>query len=64
MAKQSNKARQKLVFKLEPGQTKPRNLVAANAKQSGAGSHKKPPAALRRAEKQALKKLHADEDKA
>ena len=63
MAKQSNKARQKLVFKLEPGQTKPRNLVAANAKQSGAGSHKKPPAALRRAEKQALKKLHTEEDK-
>lgn len=60
MANKSSGARQKLVFRLDPAQTKPRNPMAALAKRSGAGSHKKTSAVLRQAQKQALKKLPSD----
>lgn len=49
--------RQKLVFRLEPAQLKPRNMVAVTAKQTGAGSHEKTQAVLRKKLKQELKKL-------
>lgn len=57
MANKTLGTRQKLVFRLDPAQVKPRNPVAALAKRSGAGSHQKNSAALRQAQKQALKKL-------
>ena len=62
MANKTLGTRQKLVFRLDPLQCKPRNPIALATKTSGAGSHKKPPAALRRAQKQALKKLPLDSD--
>jgi dsRNA-specific ribonuclease len=62
MAKKTLQTRQKLVFRIDPAYSKPRNPVALNAKASGAGSHKKPPAALRRAAKQALKKLPTEDE--
>lgn len=57
MANKTLGTRQKLVFRLDPAQVKPRNPVAALAKRGGAGIHQKSSAALRQAEKQALKKL-------
>lgn len=60
MANKSMGTRQKLVFRLDPTQTKPRNPVAALAKRGGAGSHQKTSAALRQVHKQALKKLPND----
>lgn len=57
MANKTLGTRQKLSFRLDPAQTKPRNPIAALAKRGGAGSHQKNSAALRQAEKQALKKL-------
>ncbi|MBR7745737.1 hypothetical protein [Undibacterium baiyunense] len=60
MANKTLGTRQKLVFRLDPAQSKPRNPVAALAKRGGAGSHQKNAAALRQAQKQALKKLPID----
>jgi len=60
MANKSSGTRQKLVFRLESAQAKPRNPMAALAKRSGAGSHRKTSAVLRQAHKQALKKLPTD----
>ncbi len=57
MAKKTLQTRQKLVFRIDPALNKLRNPIALQAKSSGAGSHRKPPAALRRAAKLALKKL-------
>lgn len=57
MANKTLGTRQKLSFRLDPVQTKPRNPIAALAKRGGAGSHQKNNAALRQAHKQALKKL-------
>jgi hypothetical protein len=56
----ANKAlgsRQKMVFRLDATQGKPRNPVALAAKRSGAGSHQKTNASTRIAQKHALKKL-------
>jgi hypothetical protein len=44
-------------IKLRLAASKPRNPLVAPALQRKAGSHQKPPAAVRRAEKMALKKL-------
>lgn len=60
MANKTLGTRQKLVFRLDPAQSKPRNPVAGLAKRGGAGSHQKNAAALRQAQKQALKKLPID----
>lgn len=62
MANKANSNRQKLVFRLEPSQAKPRNTVAASAKISGAGSHEKPLTSLRKKLKQELKKLPIDKE--
>ncbi|MFZ6798920.1 hypothetical protein [Undibacterium sp. Di24W] len=62
MANKSMGTRQKLVFRLESLQSKPRNPVAALAKRGGAGSHQKTSAVLRQANKQALKKLPMDDE--
>ncbi len=57
MANKSLGTRQKLVFRLDPAQTKPRNPVALAAKQSGAGSHQKSQSSIRQAQKIILKKI-------
>lgn len=58
MANKPNSNRQKLVFRLEPAQTKPRNpLVTQVIYKSGAGLHQKNHSALRQQGKQALKNL-------
>lgn len=57
MANKSLTTRQKLVFRLDAAQAKPRNPVAVAAKKSGAGSHQKSGATVRKANKIALKKL-------
>ena len=49
--------RQKLVFRLDPDQNKPRNLIALAAKRSGAGSHQKSVSSIRQKQKLALKKI-------
>ncbi|AZP11675.1 MULTISPECIES: hypothetical protein [Undibacterium] len=56
MAKKTLSTRQKLVFRLTPSLSKPRNLVAITAQKSGAGSHQKSVSSLRQAGKRALKK--------
>lgn len=62
MANKPQAQRQKLVFRLEPAQLKPRNTVVATAPVTGAGSHAKTPAMLRKKLKQDLKKLPLDKD--
>nr|WP_315468546.1 hypothetical protein [uncultured Undibacterium sp.] len=62
MANKSLGTRQKMVFRLDPAASKPRNPIAALAKRGGAGSHQKNSAALRQAQKQALKKLPTEGD--
>lgn len=57
MANKTVANRQKLVFRLDPTQSKPRNNIAVTAKLTGAGSHEKTPAMLRKKLKQELKKL-------
>lgn len=57
MANKSLGTRQKLVFRLDPAQTKPRNPLALAAKQSGAGSHQKSTSSIRQAQKINLKKI-------
>ncbi len=58
MANKPKSNRQKLVFRLEPAQTKPRNpLVTSVIRKSGAGLHQKNNSALRKESKQALKNL-------
>ncbi len=57
MANKSLGTRQKMVFRLEPIQTKPRNPVALAAKRSGAGSHQKSLSSIRQKQKLALKKI-------
>jgi hypothetical protein len=49
--------RQKLVFRLDPVQSKPRNLIALAAKRNGAGSHQKSVSSIRQKQKLALKKI-------
>ncbi|CDG85648.1 hypothetical protein [Janthinobacterium agaricidamnosum] len=56
MANKALATRQKMQFRVEPSQ-KPRNPVAAAAKQRSAGPHAKPVSARRQAEKRALAKL-------
>jgi hypothetical protein len=60
MANKTMGTRQKLVFRLDAAQSKPRNLVVQVMKLSGAGSHKKSNASQRQEHKQALKKLPID----
>lgn len=62
MANKTVANRQKLVFRLDPALTKPRNNIVAAAKLSGAGSHEKTPAMLRKKLKQELKKLPIDKE--
>lgn len=57
MANKSLGTRQKMVFRLEPIQTKPRNPMALAAKRSGAGSHQKSLSSIRQKQKLALKKI-------
>ena len=57
MANKTMGTRQKLVFRLDPVQSKPRNPIALAAKRGGAGSHQKTASAIRQADKQNLKKL-------
>ncbi|MDO8654391.1 MAG: hypothetical protein Q7R66_19645 [Undibacterium sp.] len=57
MANKTLGTRQKLVFRLDPALSKPRNLVAIAAKKSGAGSHQKSISSLRQAQKRVLKKI-------
>lgn len=57
MANKSLGTRQKMVFRLEPIQTKPRNPIALAAKRSGAGSHQKSLSSIRQKQKLALKKI-------
>ena len=57
MANKTLGTRQKLTFRLDPNQIKPRNPVALAAKQSGAGSHQKSTASIRRTQKISLKKI-------
>lgn len=56
MANKALATRQKLSFRIEPSQAKPRNPVAVAAKQRAAGPHRKNASALRQSDKQALKK--------
>jgi hypothetical protein len=56
MANKTLGTRQKLVFRLDPASSKPRNPLAQMAKRSGAGSHRKSISALRQALHRALKK--------
>lgn len=59
MARKSISNRQKLSFRIEPGQRalKPRNPVAVAAKQRAAGPHRKTNAANRQAKKRDLIRL-------
>lgn len=57
MANKSLGTRQKLIFRLDPAQTKPRNPVALAAKQTGAGSHQKSISSIRQTQKINLKKI-------
>lgn len=57
MANKSLGTRQKLVFRLDPAQTKPRNPIAVAAKRSGAGSHQKSVSSIRQRQKLVLKKI-------
>lgn len=57
MANKSLGTRQKLIFRLDPAQSKPRNPVALAAKQSGAGSHQKSQSSIRQTQKITLKKI-------
>ena len=57
MANKSLATRQKLIFRLDPAQSKPRNPVALAAKQSGAGSHQKSQSSIRQTQKIILKKI-------
>lgn len=62
MANKSLGTRQKLIFRLDPAQTKPRNPVALAAKQSGAGSHQKSNSSIRQTQKIILKKIPIEGD--
>ena len=57
MANKTTGTRQKLTFRLDPAQTKPRNPVAVAAKQRAAGSHQKSASALRQEQNRSAKKL-------
>jgi hypothetical protein len=57
MAKKTLNSRQKLVFRLAPSLSKPRNPIVMAARQSGAGSHQKSVSSLRQSQKRALKKI-------
>lgn len=56
MANKTQATRQKLVFRLTPGLSKPRNPLALKAQRSGAGSHRKSKSSIRQALQRALKK--------
>jgi hypothetical protein len=56
MANKGLRTRQKLVFRGEPSQLKPRNPFAVPAGQRKAGTHRKNASALRQRQKLALKK--------
>lgn len=61
MANKTLNTRQKLVFRVEATQSKPRKPLSL-MKQSGAGSHRKTTSALRQADKQHIKKLASDSE--
>jgi hypothetical protein len=56
VAKKTLSTCQKLVFRLAPSLSKPRNQVVLAARLSGAGSHKKSIVSVRQSQKLALKK--------
>lgn len=62
MANKSLGTRQKLIFRLDPAQTKPRNPVAVAAKSGGAGSHQKSNSSIRQTQKIILKKIPIEGD--
>ena len=62
MANKSLGTRQKLIFRLDQTQIKPRNEVALAAKQSGAGSHQKSQSSIRQTQKIILKKIPIEGD--
>lgn len=60
MANKALATRQKMQFRLKPAALKPRNPLAAAAKQRSAGPHVKSVSAQRQAAKRALKKIDPD----
>jgi hypothetical protein len=64
MANKALATRQKMRLRIEPSQQfgKPRNPVAAAAKQRAAGAHAKGPSSERQAARQALKKAKLEPD--
>ncbi|MDE2427308.1 MAG: hypothetical protein KGM99_01175 [Burkholderiales bacterium] len=62
MANKALATRQRLQFRLEPSQSKPRNPFALAARQRVAGSHKKSATAVRQQQKIALKKKLVDDE--
>lgn len=60
MANKTLGTRQKLSFRVEPSQTRPRNPVAVAAKQRAAGPHRKSASAIRQAQKLLVKKSEPD----
>lgn len=62
MANKPNSPRQKLVFRLDPSQTKPRNPLVAAAARRVAGRHEKSATGIRQLQKLALKKLLSESE--
>ncbi|MBI3284137.1 MAG: hypothetical protein HYZ65_04685 [Burkholderiales bacterium] len=62
MANKALATRQRMTFRVEPSQAKPRNPVAVAAKQRAAGPHRKSATAIRQQQKIALKKIPPDDD--
>jgi hypothetical protein len=56
MANKTFGTRQKLTYRIEPAQQKPRNPVALAARQRAAGPHQKTASAQRQLHKQSLRK--------
>jgi hypothetical protein len=62
MANKTLATRQKLVFRLDPNQSKPRNRVHMGSQQSGAGSHQKSVSSIRLTQKRLLKKTPVENE--
>lgn len=62
MANKALATRQRLQFRIEPSQSRPRNPVALAAKQRAAGSHRASTSAVRQQLKISLKKTQGNDD--
>ena len=62
MANKALATRQRLQFRVEPSQSKPRNPVALAARQRAAGAHRASTSALRQQQKISLKKTLGKDD--